>query len=321
MFNTLKWETCPLAPAPAKPYVGYRTAIRLGHFVVVPGYSSGRAALVFLDINTNEWRCDMKMGACANSGEGFLQGDSMLWLGRRGADGETYTTTRLSRLNLSTYDFVLREWSTCPTTGPLPSQRYGFAGKLIEVRNRFVVFGGNDMSDNPLNDVHLLDIHMKRWIQPVVKGNIPSGRVYFGSCVQNGLFYCYGGIGRGPHGDGRYSDGIYILKVSANDVATWSKPKVVFEGISPFELSSFAMTPFQGKLLLIGGMGTRLNNGIRVYDPKAYTLSNLYLDGGTGNGRGLGYGISAVPLENDKVFGIFGIPHRLESYVKMSVNN
>ena len=258
---------------------------------------------MLIDINTNQWRCEPRPGPCTFSGEGVLHRDSVLWLGLVNAEGKRPAHHLMA---LSSYDLLLEEWTNCPTSGYPPSRRFGFSAGLIQDLNKFIVFGGKLSSGKCSDELHLLDVESKGWIQPVVKGQSPKKRFRHGSCVDNGMYYCYGG------GDnGRYAYGIFMLQLSANNVATWSKPKLILEGQLRPELSSFALVPCQGILLFCGGLGRR-KQGLRSYDPKTGKMEVVGTQA-SGEFEGYGFGISAITLQKDNVVGIFGSENRFEN--------
>ena len=267
--------------------------------------------MLTIDLNTNVLRCKEITGPCRYAGKGFLYEDKIIWAGSSDASGN-----RTEQLNLSMYDLARNEWSNCPTTGFPPAGLEGFSGDFIQQRKRFVVFGGKKPRSLCISDVvlTLLDVETKRWIHPVVKGEMPSNRSHHGSCVHKGQIYFYGGIGCG-----RYGDGIRILQLSSRDIATWSKPKIVFDGIIPFQLHSFALVPFQGVLLFCGGVDKSITGiqTLRIYDPQTGKLSAVSPKA-QDEFKSYGIGLSAFPLVNGEAVGVFGSSRNCESYLKLS---
>ena len=306
----------PGSTATHRVYATYRPSQRIGHYVYIAGHAyldrKAYTDVVIINVHTNRWRSVTSPGPCGTAGECFIHGDTMVWFGRSNAKGK-----RTERMNLSRFDLVLEEWSDCPATGPVPSQRFAFASGLLESQKLFLVFGGQQMAGQIVNDLHLLDIRTNAWSKPVVKGEPPAPRFRHGTCVHRGVFFCYGGVTTRSR---RFSDGIYVLHIarrSNSNTATWSKPKIVRSGQGLFELSSFVLVPFQGMLLFCGGLGTG-SGQLRAYDPKTGKLTDLH-PVVMGDISDYGYGISAAPLEKEGVIGLFGRRGRTESYLRISL--
>ena len=286
-------------------------AMNVGHRVYLPCPATHGAtrvsSMVIMDLKKHHWECQHIPGPCSFSGRACLYSDKIVWLGMGNHAGERGT----GGLLLSTFDLAMQEWSGLVAKGSPPRERYAFSCEMVEDRDRVLVFGGKGTLNESFNDVHLLDVQHSRWIQPVVRGSPPGRRGYCGSCVHDGVFYCYGGVEQ--H---RYSDGVYVLRFSANDVVTWSKPKVVFDGITALPLSSFALVPFQGVLILCGGLGSG-NRFLRIYDPKTGKVSEWHPEVPL-RFAGFGSGISALSLEGGKVIGVFGVHASCNRYLRIS---
>ena len=317
---TVSWDTSVAPSRPFFPKLSYRSALRLGHTVYIPGYTFDNdkflSAMVIVDIVKNVWRSRTVIGPCHYSGEGFLYEDEILWIGTRNAVGDVDTVAH--RMQLSTFDIVLGEWANAETIGRAPSERFGLSAKFVEELDRLIVFGGQTTAGRCLADLHLLDVARKKWVQPLVKGESPRARFRHGSCVHDGVYYCYGGIDN----NGRLSDGLFVLKLSVlknREVATWSKPKLIFIG-EPVELSSFPLIPFQGMLLFCGGIGRWSKQPLRVYDPRTGRISKLMPETPHDFG-GYGWGTSVVSLEDRRSCGIFGINGNVDSYIRLSVTD
>ena len=269
--------------------------------------------MLTIDLNKDVWRCDPIPGPCTTHGRCFLYRDLIVWLGQKDFIGES---TRAQSIYVSAYDILLKEWSNFPTAGSPPPDLTGFSGDFMEDRNMFIIFGGEKMPNMFTNDVHLLDVERKKWIQPVVKGKSPEARCWHGTCVHNGVMYCYGGVSEYSR---RLSDGVFALHLSTNNVVTWSKPKMLLGEVSPFHLSSFVILPYQGKLILLGGRGDDAGSGLRMYDPKSCKMSRIRPKLGTKH-SGYGYGISAIPLRGGDAVAVFGKNGSCKSYDRISAS-
>ena len=284
--------------------------IHVGHLVYI-NCSAGNAlnkalGMVSINLNANVRRCEIFPRNNTISGAGFLLHDSGYWLGSSDAQG-----WRTEYMRLWKYDLAMGEYSLCATAGTPPCGRFGHAGEFIEEQSTFIVFGGKDRSEEHLNDVHLLDVETETWVQPVVKGQPPAGRFRHGSCAHNGVLYCYGGCATE-----RLADGVFMLRLSSSNIATWSKPKLVFCGMDPLRLSSFAFVRFCDAFVFCDGNGDG-RRGLRMYDPKADMLSEIRPITSR-EFSGYGFGISAIPLKTDKAVGIFG-KDGCSNYIRLSV--
>ena len=145
-----------------------------------------KPAILTVDLNRNVWRCDRINGPCTTIGRCFLYGEKILWFGPRDYKGDV-TTPEV--IYISTYDLVMKEWSSYPLVGSPLSYLQGFSGDFVAHLNGFVVFGG-EKSGNRTNDVDILDLGRKTWIRPVVKGTPPIGRSWHGTCALNRVCIC-----------------------------------------------------------------------------------------------------------------------------------
>ena len=289
------------------PSIGFRRSLRVGNCVYTPGSlaikRTSQSAIV--NLSTNTWRSVVTIGPCRSAGESLLHEDGILWIGRESSEGSIG-----SELSLSRFDLVTEDWFTCQYTASAPCARVFFTGELVDRLGRFVVFGGKSIAERCLNDVHLLDVATKSWIQPVVKGKPPKERYRHGSCVHYDTVYYYGGY----FYNDALNDGIFVLQLSPNNIVTWSKPKLVFDGIGPPPLRSFAMMCFRGAVLLCGGY---YPTDFFCYDRKTGKLTAATVATNAGL-NGYGFGISAIPLEKDKVLGIFGTNGCCSGYMRVT---
>ena len=297
------------------PNVKDRNAIRIGHKVYHPGsiFANGRneTAVVILDIHTNVWRLVHGTGPGAYPGRGVLYKDNILWWGRENAEGKV-----AKEMSLSRFDLLTEEWSNCQTLGYAPCRRFQYSFDFVESRRRGIVFGGKDRLNNNLNDVHLLDVEKHRWTQPVIKGTPPSGRYGHGSCVHDGVFYCFGGHNVG----GSFGHGVFLLEFESSNVGAWSVPGIPY-GLP--RMTSFAMIHVQGLILIFGGYSSAslfvydTNKGI-MRKPKVRIPGSFY-QSASGIADGNSSGVSAVCLEKDRVVGIFGKSGNCRSYLRISM--
>ena len=240
-------------------------ALRVGPFVFIPGWSRGNRVNKFvwmvLDVEKNEWRRVRCSGRNRMRGIMFVYNDCILRF------GPEKWFSRFERYE--SYDLVLGEWSSWKPQGMAPPNRFKFAGGFMERIRSYVIFGGRTGS-TLYNSVHMLDVHERRWIYPVIKGSPPSARYSHTACVHSGALYCYGGMSS----SGRYlHDGIFILHVTAGNVATWSHPKTTALGRPP--PSNVIMIPFHGAFLFYH----RLE--LFKYDPKSQRFSTVFAQAGT----------------------------------------
>ena len=287
----------------------YSCAERVGRYVYVFGhlcssYKDGKkwSVVAVLDIPMKTWRWIFCPSAGVQGSAVFLYEDALYMFGHQDWRGKT------SR-ELSKFDLILEKWSYSYSTGEKPSNRSYFSGHFLEREKRFLVFGGT--SAGIRNDVHLLQLPEHKWLPLVIKGRPPDARWQHGSCVHNGVFYCYGGWGP----TSRYSDGLHILRFSRGGIATWSNAGTNADSFTP--LSSFALVPFGNKLFFCGGYGRDTLHQLSVYDPTTDTFSQL---GQKPGDRKLGFGTRVVTVETDRSLLIFGGHAQLDYCVQLKLH-
>ena len=306
-FQTVKIETHKIKRVGKRPFEpkadfhGYK-AVRVGSFVFIPGFSDNSQANKFvwavLDVKRNEWRRVNCQGPYLTRAP-IIHNDTILHFGA----GEEVPGP-LTFCNL--YDLVLREWSQCRPKGLAPSSRCKFAGGLIEKQDKYVLFGGRARGVTK-NDVHLLAVQEKVWIQPKIKGSPPRARHKHTCCVRLGALYCYGEQDSQRR---ELQDGIFILQLSGSSVATWSHPKTT--AVDRMPPGGAKMIPFQGAFLLYG------KTGLFKYDPKTRRFSTVAAQTEFDFTR-VGSYSTAIDLENGNEIGIFyGFHIRHSGYLRLS---
>ena len=106
---------------------------------------------------------------------------------------------------------------------------------------RFVLGGGLDSNDKVLNDVHEVD---GQEFKPLPRLN--EARYEAGSCYINNRLYVCGGENNGAY----LLDSIEMLHITTSDNAhEWE----LCETNLPCKVNSHTLTPFKGKIILIGG--------------------------------------------------------------------
>ena len=288
----------------------YSCAERVGRYVYVLGHLCATSeagerwsVVAVLDFPRKTWRWIFCPGGVFQGSAVFLYEDALYMFGIRDWRGD-------SSRELSKFDLIFERWSYAYSTGEKPMNRSYFSGHFLEREKRFLVFGGT--SDGIRNDVHLLQFPEHKWLPLVIKGRPPDGRWQHGSCVHNGVFYCYGGWGYAS----RYNDGLHVLRFSRGGVATWSTAGTNADSFTP--VSSFSLVPFANKLFLCGGYGRVTLHQLSVYDPATDMFSELGQKPGDDK---LGFGTSVATVETDRALWIFGGHAQLDYCVQLTLHD
>lgn len=97
-------------------------------------------------------------------------------------------------------------WNTLVTTGLGPGPRDSHSAVLVGCR--MIVFGGTNGSKK-VNDLHVLDLGTKEWIQPECKGSPPSPREsHTATIVGDDKIVIFGGSGEG---EANYLNDLHVL--------------------------------------------------------------------------------------------------------------
>ena len=290
------------------PLMRYICAEKVGRYIYLLGPLCSRSGtgerwtvVAALDFPRKTWRWIFCPGDVGQGSAIFLYEDALYMFGIRDWRGN-------SSREMSKFDLIFEKWSYAGTTGEKPANRSYFSGHFLEQEKRFLVFGGTYRGMR--NDVHLLQMPQRRWLPLVIKGRPPEPRWQHGSCVHNGVFYCYGGWGHTR----RYNDGLHVLRFSQG-VATWSTAGTNADSFTP--LSSYSLVPFGNKLLFCGGYGRDILHQLSVYDPATDMFTEL---GKKPGDRKLGFGISVVTAETDRSLLIFGGHAQLDYSLQLTLH-
>ena len=275
-------------------YFGYQSAQLVGHRIYlfgIGGLSRVRGEfkcfIAVLDTRAKEWKWILCEGPRDPGCQVFLYNDCIYHY------GIVDWRNKESR-SLSEFDLAFGEWSYCNSSGTAPRNRKYFSGHLIEEKHVFLVFGGYN-SISVFNDIHLLRLPQFAWMSPKVTGSIPTPRKQYGSCVYQGVFYCYGGLGLDTH----EQNDLYILRFDSLNRATWSRARTNTQILR--NLSNFTMAPFRNVLLILGGASDEGRHEVSMYNPSSNRCSRV----STRNSQQLSYnGHSAVSLEGGRALGL-----------------
>lgn len=152
------------------------------------------------------------------------------------------------------------------TTGQGPGPRDSH-GALI-VGNQMIVFGGTNGSKK-VNDLHILDLGTKEWVQPECKGNPPSPREsHTATLVGDDKLVIFGGSGEG---ESNYLNDLHILDLKS---MVWMNIEV--KGDIPVPRDSHSATAVGHKLFVYGGdCGDRYQGGVDMLDVHSLTWSKV----------------------------------------------
>ncbi|KND02038.1 uncharacterized protein SPPG_02542 [Spizellomyces punctatus DAOM BR117] len=112
---------------------------------------------------------------------------------------------------------------------------------------KLVIFGGQDVNDEFLNDVYILHLRTLTWEKPEVSGDIPSGRAKHSAVIHNDKLYIAGGC------QGKENDVSRDLHVLDLNTFTW-EPHVPFVR----RYSHFSCI-YRNRLYIYGGMYASLD--------------------------------------------------------------
>lgn len=290
----------------------YSQSALVGHKLYVTGSicsyrkrGTPYSTVAILDIPRKHWNWVHCEGPGNNDGTAWLQ-EEMIFVAAVGDKSE-------GKLALHAFDVVLEEWLRLGSEGPSPEERRCFSGHLVEELGSFLLFGGQARrTGQPLNDVWMYSTEQHHWMAPLVKGSPPAPRWQHGSCMYNGIFYCYGGWRIG----GRHNDGLYLLHMQGKHgtMMSWSKPQI--SGVPLGKLSSFAIVPVRGMLLFCGGRSDGGDHLVTRLDPVSGIFSALKLN--IIDNAWAGFGVTAHCTENGDAVLLYGGTHVISSYARLS---
>ena len=288
----------------------YCAVAQVGHRIYVTGKIGVQrlgdttfAVIAVLDIVRSEWTWIRRRGPGYQEGCIFLLADGLYWFGP--GDWQNSRSGDMSRFDLAT-----EEWAFCHSTGQMPEHRRCFSGHFMEERWQFILFGGQKLNYTAQNDVYLMDLPQCHWVKPTVKGRAPTERWQHGSCVYNGVFYCYGGWSPG----GRSREGLFLLHFVGKHSVVWSNPQTNAETVGP--LSSFALVPWRGSLYLCGGVNYEGDQKITQYDVEKRTFSAL--EAAVGNDLSLGFGTVGISIDGGRAVALFGGQNDVQAYLRLT---
>ena len=193
-----------------------------------------------------------------------------------GGNGSTGKLNDLWNFNLND-----KKWNRIMAEGYSPKPRDGHLSSLI-YKKYMVIYAGLDDKDKVINDICILDIEKKKWIECELEGNISQNKDGQSCCLVGDIMYLFGG--QGPEDD-EYSNDLVMLKINIDDnpkikpKATIS-PVEINNNIRPKERASHCCVAYKEQFLIItGGEGKKKEplDDIWIFDlkTKCYTEINL----------------------------------------------
>lgn len=157
-------------------------------------------------------------------------------------------------------------WDTLATTGLGPGPRDSHSAVLVG--KRMIVFGGTNGSKK-VNDLHILDLESKEWMQPDCKGAAPSPREsHTATLVGKDKLVIFGGSGEG---EANYLNDLHVLDLNTMN---WTSP--VVKGDIPVPRDSHSAVPISNKLFVYGGdCGDRYHGDVDMFDLDTLTWSRV----------------------------------------------
>lgn len=193
-----------------------------------------------------------------------------------GGNGSTGKLNDLWNFNLND-----KKWNRIMAEGYSPKPRDGHLSSLI-YKKYMVIYAGLDDKDKVINDICILDIEKKKWLECELEGNISQNKDGQSCCLVGDIMYLFGG--QGPEDD-EYSNDLVMLKINIEDnpkikpKATIS-PVEISNNIRPKERASHCCVAYKEQYLIItGGEGKKKEplDDIWIFDlkTKCYTEINL----------------------------------------------
>ena len=193
-----------------------------------------------------------------------------------GGNGSTGKLNDLWNFNLND-----KKWNRIMAEGYSPKPRDGHLSSLI-YKKYMVIYAGLDDKDKVINDICILDIEKKKWLECELEGNISQNKDGQSCCLVGDIMYLFGG--QGPEDD-EYSNDLVMLKINIDDnpkikpKATIS-PVEINNNIRPKERASHCCVAYKEQFLIItGGEGKKKEplDDIWIFDlkTKCYTEINL----------------------------------------------
>ena len=177
-----------------------------------------------------------------------------------------------NKLNdLWNFNFEEKKWTKITAEGPTPCARDGHLSSMI-YNKYMVIYAGLNEKDEVADDLYLLDIEKKKWIECEIEGNISSNNDGQSCCLVNDIMYLFGGQGSGDDEDDEYSNELYTLKFDIDDNY---KPKAIISAVEitgnrrPKERASPSCVSYKDQYLIIaGGEGKKKEplNDIWIFD-------------------------------------------------------
>ena len=193
-----------------------------------------------------------------------------------GGNGSTGKLNDLWNFNLND-----KKWNRIMAEGYSPKPRDGHLSSLI-YKKYMVIYAGLDDKDKVINDICILDIEKKKWLECELEGNFSQNKDGQSCCLVGNIMYLFGG--QGPEDD-EYSNDLVMLKINIDDNPK-VKPKAsispveINNNIKPKERASHCCVSYKDQFLIItGGEGKKKEplNDIWIFDlkTKCYTEINL----------------------------------------------
>ncbi|KAJ3300167.1 hypothetical protein HK104_003777 [Borealophlyctis nickersoniae] len=130
--------------------------------------------------------------------------------------------------------------------GNWPCQRSGHTTTLWK-DNLLVIFGGTDMNDKFLNDVHILNLQTLMWEQPEMQGTLPAARAKHSAVIHRDKLYIVGGCEK------REGDVLNSLNILDLTTMTWAPPVAFIARYSHFSCV------YRDRLYVYGGLNSTMD--------------------------------------------------------------
>lgn len=133
-------------------------------------------------------------------------------------------------------------WETLECTGSLPPPRESHSCAVVG--EKIVMFGGNSVSSDYLNDVYVLDLPNRNWRRIESQGDVPCARDSHVSCTIGDQIVVFGG----DCGE-RYLDDVFVLDF---ETGVWRELPISGRG-GPGRRAGHAATAVGDKVVVFGG--------------------------------------------------------------------
>ena len=238
----------------------------VGHYLIVIG-RIGQGRLCIIDLKENRWRWPSTTNVHLDMANHctVLVDDKLI---------SVCGTHCANDVDPVVFDVVADTWETgrMRTVGKKPVPRNYPVAEFLERPRWLVIFGGLTFTQGPSNDLSVLDVDTKTWLNPVVKGQPPSPRYSHCSCCVGHNLFVYAGCG-----DTDYFNDLFCLSQVEQ---RWQWSNLPVKGYDRESLVNSTLSYVSGKIIIYGGFDNHLidQSELCVYDVESAWLYSAESD-------------------------------------------